>query len=241
MATRLGLHGGPRPALGAGAAIASAVVSGTAVAGLTESQVTIGGETIVITLTNATWVASGATFDAQRQNIIDGITGDLATAQSWNTAVRDTIDVSAVVRTSDTVVTITLPAASGFDIEANETVTVTVPASAHSGSDPITGSPTIEVAADVNVVAIDTHDGGRQVRRRRRREQEDLREELETAIIGRIDIPEEVSQEVAERVVERVVQAEALPVDHTEQIQALTKMAETMLVELVEEMLEDAA
>lgn len=102
--------------------------SGTAVAVLTvdlaESTVIAGGEAIVITLTNDTWV--GATFNAQRQNILDGITG---------TTFISSQGVGTVVRTSDTVVTITLSAVPGYTISGDEVGSVLVPSSALAGAD----------------------------------------------------------------------------------------------------------
>lgn len=103
-------------------------VSAAVTASLTESQIVAGGETIVITLTNDTWVAAGATFNAQRQNILDGITGTTFIASQ---------SVTTVVRTSDTVVTITLEAVPGYTITANETGSVVVPATALDGGNPL--------------------------------------------------------------------------------------------------------
>lgn len=125
---------------------ASAAITGTATANIDEDDVTTGGKTVIITLTGDTWVAAGATFNAQRQAIIDGMDSAQVEATGWNAEVRDKEVVGAVVRTSDTVVTITLTAAASYDITAQETITVTVPASAlvTSGS-PLTGSPTFTV------------------------------------------------------------------------------------------------
>lgn len=125
----------------------TASISGTAAAGITESDVVTGGKTIIITLSGDTWVASGATFDAQRQNIIDGITSAQSETTGWNNEVRDAESVTSVVRTSDTVVTATLSAAGAYDITAPETITVTVPASAlvTSGS-PLVASPSFGVS-----------------------------------------------------------------------------------------------
>jgi hypothetical protein len=49
-----------------------------------------------------------------------------------------------VVRTSDTVVTITLPAFGTYNITAGETITVTVPATAVTG-DAIVATPTFDI------------------------------------------------------------------------------------------------
>lgn len=140
---------------------AAATLSGTAVPSLTERQIVAGGETIVITLVNETWVAAGPTFDGIRQDIIDGLDSAQSETFGWNNEVRDKEVVGAVVRTSDTVVTITLSASSAYDITAAETITVTVPASAVVGASPITATPTIEAQA------VRAAKGGR-VRKRRR-------------------------------------------------------------------------
>ncbi len=142
--TRLGQHGGPRPqyaGFSAAAGTAAVVFNGT-----TESDVVAGGNTVVITLTNDTWVSSGATFNAQRQAIIDGLDSAQSEVLGWNAEVRDKEVVGAVVRTSDTVVTITLTAAAAYDITATETITATIPAAALvTSSIDITGTPTFTV------------------------------------------------------------------------------------------------
>lgn len=120
----------PTAILGASPSEPAAALSGTLADGGTESEIVAGAETIVITLTDDTWVAAGATFDAERQAIIDGLDAAASPPAGWNTQVRDTLAVTAVVRTSDTVVTITLPAVADYAINATETITVTVPASA---------------------------------------------------------------------------------------------------------------
>lgn len=125
---------------------AVAAISGT-LDGSTEKDVVSGGKTIIITLTNDTWVAAGATFNAQRQNIIDGLDSAQSETLGWNNEVRDKEVVTAVVRTSDTVVTITLSAASAYNPGADETITVTVPATALTGATELTGTPTISVSA----------------------------------------------------------------------------------------------
>lgn len=124
----------------------SAAVTGTAIATIDEDDVVAGSKTIILTLTNDTWVAAGATFDAQRQNIIDGLDSAQAEGAGWNAEVRDKEVVGAVVRTSATVVTITLSAAAAYDITAQETITATVPATALvTSSGDITATPTFTV------------------------------------------------------------------------------------------------
>lgn len=143
----------------AGSAGVSVAVTGTASSGLTETQVRDGGETLILTLTNDTWVTAGATFNAQRQAIIDGLDSDASEATGWNAEVRDKLAVTAVARTSDTVVTITLSAAAAYDITVNETITVTVPADALTTStSAVLGDVAFTVTADVEASA--TPDGG---------------------------------------------------------------------------------
>ena len=112
---------------------------------VTDIDIIAGGETIILTLGGDTWVAAGAVFDAQRQNIIDGMTSAGAEAHGWNNEVRDKIPVTDVVRTSDAVVTITLSAEAGYIITASETITVTVPATALVGGAPLVAAPTFTV------------------------------------------------------------------------------------------------
>ena len=125
----------------------SATVTGTAITdGVLESEIVTGSETIIITLTDDTWVASGATFDAQRQNIIAGVTSAQSESTGWNAEVRDNLAVTTVVRTSDTICTTTLSAQSAYEISTNETVTITIPATALTTSTTaIVGTPTIIV------------------------------------------------------------------------------------------------
>ncbi len=123
-----------------------ATVSGTAVPSSTEAQIVAGGRTVIITLADDEWVASGATFNAVRQAIIDGLDSAQSELTGWNAEVRDKEVVTAVVRTNDTVVTITLTAQAAYDITSNETITVTVPASALDQTAlPITATPTFSV------------------------------------------------------------------------------------------------
>jgi hypothetical protein len=113
----------------------------------TETDIVNGGKTIILTVTGDTWVASGATFDAQRQNIIDGIDSAQAEATGWDAEVKAKMAVTEVVRTSDTVVTITLAAQAAYDITATETITATVPATALTGATQIVASPTFQITA----------------------------------------------------------------------------------------------
>jgi len=121
----------------------AAGVSGSATSSETEDGIRYGTHQIVITLTDDTWITSG--FDDQRQSIINGIDSDGSESYGWD-AERSKIPVTAVVRTSDTVVTITLPALPDFNIAAAETLTVTIPAAALvTSTDPLGATPTFDI------------------------------------------------------------------------------------------------
>jgi len=134
--------------------VAAAVLSGTVTAATTEANIVAGGKTIIITLTNDTWIAgtgaSGAYTDAEALVIINGLAAGDQTAE-W-TKVKDALIAAsaagvntAVVRTSDTVLTITLPATAGYNIATNQTVTMTVPAASVAGVSAIVAAPTFVI------------------------------------------------------------------------------------------------
>lgn len=105
-------------------------VSGTASDGILDSEIVAGGETIILTLSGDTWAAAGTGpigSTADTQALIDGITAIENEALGWNNEVRDKELTSAVVRTSDTVATITLSAASAYAITDTENITITIP------------------------------------------------------------------------------------------------------------------
>ena len=145
-----------RPKLSVTYTDASAAITGTIGDGATEQEVRDGGGTILVTLTDDTWVAAGATFDAQRQAIIDGLDAASSPATGWNNEVRDSIGVTSVVRTSDTLATITIAESDviGYAITSTETVTVTVPAAAVTGGGALTATPTIAITAVTESAAI---------------------------------------------------------------------------------------
>lgn len=129
--------------------------SGTIGGGVGEFTVRDSGGTVILTLTGDTWVAAGTTFDAQRQNIIDGLDSAQSETNGWNATVRDALDVSTVVRTSDTVVTVTVPATSGYAISANESITPTIPASALvTSASPVTSAAFTVADESVGTIAI---------------------------------------------------------------------------------------
>jgi hypothetical protein len=124
-----------------------ATLSGTVTANISETDIVSGGKTIILTLTNDTWVASGGTFDGQRQNIINGIDSAQSEATGWDAVVKALQGVAGVVRTSDTVVTITLDAQATYNITATETITATIPSTAVVSATSYIATPTFTVSA----------------------------------------------------------------------------------------------
>jgi hypothetical protein len=134
-------------------AAVTSVTTGTAVPTQTEAEVVTGGKTIILTLTGDTWVAAGTGpigSTADTQAIIDGLTAAATPTNGWNNEVRDKEVTTAVVRTSNTVCTITLTAAAAYDVAATETITATIPAAALvTSASPVVSSPTFTVTAVV--------------------------------------------------------------------------------------------
>ncbi|MCH8991689.1 MAG: hypothetical protein IIA44_08080 [Acidobacteria bacterium] len=124
----------------------AAVLTGTLADDATEAEIVTGGETLVITLTSAHWEPTVGADNAITQAVIDGLDAAGVEATGWDYVVQDNLDFTDVVRTSDTVVTITLGAEAAYVITATETITATVPATALlTSSTPLVATPTFQV------------------------------------------------------------------------------------------------
>ena len=109
----------------------TAALTGTITATVNEADIVAGGKTLIITLTNTTWIAAGAgSFGLVRDDIIAGCDSAQSEATGWDLVPKVTQSIEGVIRTSDTVVTITWDAFATYNISAQETITVTVPAAA---------------------------------------------------------------------------------------------------------------
>jgi hypothetical protein len=129
---------------------ASVAVTGTAVTGgVLESEIVAGGATIILTLTDDTWLVPVGTDNPATTALIAGITSDNSEQFGWNNVVKANMVFGDVTRGSATEVTILLGAESTYNIVADETVTVTVPAAALAGIVPLVGSPTIPITAAI--------------------------------------------------------------------------------------------
>ncbi len=131
--------------LGGGGGPASATLAGTIVEDITEQDIRDGGKTILLILTNDTWVATAGADNAITQAIIDGLVSSLSEATGWNAIVKAGLNASNVERTADTILTIILPAFTGYDISADETITATVPASALTAAAQLVATPTFDI------------------------------------------------------------------------------------------------
>jgi hypothetical protein len=127
-------------------AAGSVALSGTVIGGVPEAAVVTGGKTLIFTLTGDTWVPDDGTFAAARQDLIDAVTADGAETHGWNNEVTANQGVSGLVRTSDTIATLTLDAEAAYDITLPETVgPIVVPASLLVGGAPLTAPETFDV------------------------------------------------------------------------------------------------
>ncbi len=127
----------------------AALVTGSVISGgIGEQDVVDGGKTIVIELVNDTWLAAGTGpvgSEANSLAILAGITASLTPANGWNNEWRDNEVFGSITRDSNTQITIVMTAAAAYSVEANEVITVTVPAEAIAGSNPIIAAPTFTV------------------------------------------------------------------------------------------------
>ena len=117
-----------------------ATVTGTVLTA-TEADIRDGGSTVVITLPgNAAddpkWLDDGGALPAAAVTaLVAGFDGSDTTATGFDTVVKPNIGAGNIARDSDKQITITLPAASTYDIVGPnaETVAVTIPTSAITG------------------------------------------------------------------------------------------------------------
>lgn len=84
-------------------------------------------------------------FADARAAIASGLDSAQSEAAGWDAKVKPNIPVGNVVRTANTVCTITLQAQSDYNITAQETITATVPATALTGASAVVATPTFTV------------------------------------------------------------------------------------------------
>ena len=131
----------------------SATLTGTLSDNGTEAEIKAGGETMIITMSNDTWVATVGDDNAITTALIVGIDSNLSESTGWDAVVRvdgeTGLTYTNVVRDPDDVtVTVTMPAFAAYNITANETITITVPATALVASQSVVVNPSFSIAAE---------------------------------------------------------------------------------------------
>ena len=129
---------------GGTASTVSAVITGSLSDGALENEIANSWQDLVITLTGATWDSD---FNAQRQGIIDGLDSGGTETNGWNNIVRDNLLPLNVTKVTDKIARVDLAGFPTYSVDANETITCTIPAAAQSDSSAITATPTFDVNA----------------------------------------------------------------------------------------------
>jgi|GEM_PF-2059076 len=130
----------------------AAAITGTITKATTESDIATGGKTIIITLTNDTWVsdvASNTTRRDQLFNALEAGTEILEWAKVIDAMKAQANPATVVTRTSNTVVTITLPVTSSYDITNTQTITANLPVELLASGDPLVEpAPSFTISPD---------------------------------------------------------------------------------------------
>lgn len=136
-------------------------LGGTATSSLMESHVVAGGRTVELTLVGDTWAADVASDATKRNALTAALDSDGVAAGGWDAQVKPALVAAGagapgVTRTSATLVTVTLPAVSGFDIVGTETVSAGAPATTLTGGVALTAPTTFTVQGEAPPVTTTT-------------------------------------------------------------------------------------
>lgn len=104
-------------------------------------------------LTGDTWDPTVGNNNSITTDLINGINSAQSEINGWDAVVKANLNFNDVTRTSNTVVTVTLGAEPTYNITADETITVTVPATAVTGGGVIVATPTFDIVADLGCPA----------------------------------------------------------------------------------------
>lgn len=137
----------------------AALITGTLSDNANESDVVTGGQTLIITPTGDTFVATLGEDNEITTALIAGIDSAQSEAAGWDAVVKANMVYTDVTRDSDTQVTITLGAEATYSITANETITVTIPATALTGGVEIVATPTFDIINEYGSGSTMTHQG----------------------------------------------------------------------------------
>ena len=104
----------------------SIALTGTAIAdGVLEAAIVTGSETVIITLTGDIWAPDLGSDNPNTTAFLAAITGDDSGSNGFDDEVA--LVHGNLARTSDTVMTLTLPASASYNVVSDETVTVAPP------------------------------------------------------------------------------------------------------------------
>lgn len=141
--------------------VASATLSGTGVGtAVDEMAIRNGSKTIIITLKDALWADTVTTDTTIRDALLDGFAADVEAVQ-WKKVIDNLKSgLGSIIRTSNNVITITLPATVDYDITSQvQNILLTIPNTAVAGTpfavqatNPVVINNTPPVAAVVNSV-----------------------------------------------------------------------------------------
>ncbi len=104
--------------------------------------------TIVITLTADTWVATAGDDNVITDALIAGIDSDGVEVGGWDAVVKANMVFGDVARLNDTVIQIILGDEPTYAIDADETIEITIPATALTGSVETVATPTFDITAE---------------------------------------------------------------------------------------------
>ncbi len=148
-------------------------LSGTIGDSTVEANIVAGGRTIILTLQSArllpnvdTWDSTVGSNSAATTALLAGLVSSGSELNGWNNEVLPLLNFTHVVRTSDSIVTITLPVAAAYDVAFVEVITSTVPAAAlTTGINAIVGDPAFPISpnpvtADNNTVWLGNNSSG---------------------------------------------------------------------------------
>lgn len=123
----------------------SAVLSGTLVsAPVAEPDIVAGGKTLVVTLTDGKWVSDIVSNETARNALFAGLTVSPVVAakdtEAWTKKVIPALQAAAkltgqtvITRTSDTVIEITMPPVTGYEIGADQGIVLNIPSACIAG------------------------------------------------------------------------------------------------------------
>lgn len=123
----------------------SAVLSGTLVsAPVAEPDIVAGGKTLVVTLTDGKWVSDIVSNETARNALFAGLTVSPVVStkdtEAWTKKAIPALQAAAkltgqtvITRTSDTVIEITMPPVTGYEIGADQSIVLNLPSACIAG------------------------------------------------------------------------------------------------------------